>query len=208
MPATRFDDFTKEMLMRCERAVAAIAGLALVAAAPVALAHSFGASGAGFGAGLGHPFLGLDHLAAMVAVGIWAAQAGWRPVWSVPLVFMAVMTFAAVLAFTGIALPAVEAGIAASLLVLGLLIAAAVRLPASAGALIVAVFALFHGYVHGAEIPQATPPWLYAGGFLLATGLLHAVGIVAGRQWAARRLWLARAAGLVLSAGGTWMLLG
>jgi urease accessory protein len=196
------------MIMRCERAVAVIAGLALVAAAPVALAHPFGAAGAGFGAGVAHPFLGLDHLAAMLAVGVWTAQAGWRPVWAVPLVFMAVMTFAAVLAFTGIALPAVEAGSAASLLVLGLLIAAAVRLPALAGAVIVAVFALFHGHAHGAEIPQATTPWLYAGGFLLATGLLHAAGIVAGRQWAARRLWLARAAGLVLSAGGTWMLLG
>ena len=192
--------------MRCERSVAAITGLILVSAAPGALAHSFGAAGAGFGAGVGHPFLGLDHLAAMVAVGVWAAQAGWRPVWSVPLVFMAVMAFAATLAFAGIALPVVEAGIAASLLVLGLLIAAAVRLPASAGALIVAVFALFHGYAHGAEIPQAAAPWLYAGGFLLATGLLHAAGILAGRQWAARRPWLARTAGLALSAGGAWML--
>ena len=198
----------KETTMRHERAVAVVAGLVLAGAAPSVFAHTFGAVGAGFAAGFGHPFLGLDHLAAMIAVGVWAAQAGWRPVWSVPLVFMAVMAFAATLAFAGIALPVVEAGIAASLLVLGLLIAAAVRLPASAGALIVAVFALFHGYAHGAEIPQAAAPWLYAGGFLLATGLLHAAGILAGRQWAARRPWLARTAGLALSAGGAWMLLG
>ena len=194
--------------MRRNRSVAAIAGLALVSAAPAVFAHTFGASGAGFSVGFGHPLLGFDHLLAMLAVGVWAAQSGWRPVWSVPLVFMLVMALGALLAFAGIALPAVEAGSAASVLVLGLLIATAVRLPALAGAVIVAVFAVFHGHAHGTEIPQAAAPWLYAGGFLLATGMLHAVGIVAARQWAARRPWLARAAGLALSAGGAWMLLG
>ena len=93
----RFDDFTKEMLMRCERAVAAIAGLALVSAAPGALAHSFGAAGAGFGAGFGHPFLGLDHLAAMVAVGIWRRRPDGAGYGLCRSVFMAVITFAAVL---------------------------------------------------------------------------------------------------------------
>jgi urease accessory protein len=183
-------------------------GLVLALAASATYAHHLEVMGTGFGAGFGHPFLGLDHLAAMIAVGVWAAQAGWRPVWGVPLVFMTVMAFGAVLAFAGIALPAVEAGIAASVLVLGLLIAAAVRLPATAGAAIVAAFAVFHGHAHGSEIPQALAPWLYAGGFLLATALLHATGIVAGRHWAARQPWLARAAGLALSAGGAWMLLG
>jgi urease accessory protein len=126
----------------------------------------------------------------------------------VPLVFMAVLAFGAVLAFAGLALPAVEAGIAASLLVLGLLIATAARLPVAAGAAIAAVFAVFHGHAHGAEIPQAIAPWLYAAGFVLATGVLHAAGIGAGRQWLARRPWLARATGLALSAGGAWMLFG
>lgn len=193
--------------MRHERAVAVVAGLVLVGAAPSALAHTFGAVGAGFAAGFGHPFLGLDHLAAMIAVGVWAAQAGWRPVWSVPLVFMAVLAIGAVLAFAGIALPAVEAGIAASLLVLGLLIATAERLPLGAGAVIAALFAVFHGHAHGSEIPQALAPWLYAAGFVLATGVLHAAGIGAGRQWLMRRPWLARATGLALGAGGAWMLL-
>jgi urease accessory protein len=204
--AEKFDDFAKEMTMRCERGIAAIAGLALVSTAPGALAHTFGAAGAGFGAGVGHPFLGLDHLAAMVAIGVWAAQAGWRPVWSVPLVFMAVMALGAALAFAGVTLPAVEAGIAASLLVLGLLVAAAVRLPVSAGAVIAAVFAVFHGHAHGSEIPQALAPWLYVAGFVLATGVLHVAGIVAGRLWVVQRPWLARVAGLALTAGGAWML--
>jgi urease accessory protein len=185
--------------MRYARTVAAMTGLVLALAASATYAHPLEVMGTGFGAGFGHPFLGLDHLAAMIAVGVWAAQAGWRPVWGVPLVFMTVMAFGAVLAF---------AGIAASVLVLGLLIAAAVRLPATAGAAIVAVFAVFHGHAHGSEIPQALAPWLYAAGFLLATAVLHATGIVAGRQWTARQPWLARTAGLALSAGGAWMLLG
>lgn len=192
--------------MRIERSVAAMAGLMLAVAAPAALAHNLGAAGAGFAAGVGHPFLGLDHLAAMVAIGVWAVQAGWRPVWSVPLAFMGAMALGTVLAFAGMALPAVEAGIAASLLVLGLLITATVRLPVTAGAAIAAVFAVFHGHAHGSEIPLALAPWLYAAGFLLATGVLHATGIVAGRQWLARRPWLARATGIALTAGGAWML--
>ncbi len=192
--------------MRCERGLMAVAGLVLAIATPNALAHTYGAIDAGFAAGFGHPFLGLDHLAAMVGVGVWAAQSGWRPVWSVPLAFMSVMALGALLALAGIALPAVEGGIAASLLVLGLLVAAAVRLPLSAGAVIAAVFAVFHGHAHGAEIPQTLTPWLYVSGFVLATGVLHAAGIVAGRHWAARWSWLARVFGLALSAGGAWML--
>jgi urease accessory protein len=202
-----FNDFTQEITMRCERVLMAATGLVLAIAAPSALAHTHGAAGAGFGVGFGHPFLGLDHLAAMVAVGVWAVQSGWRPVWSVPLVFISVMALGALLALAGVALPSVESGIAASLLLLGLLVAAAVRLPLVAGLAIAAVFAVFHGHAHGTEIPQALAPWLYVTGFLLATGLLHATGIVAGRYWAARWPWLARVAGLALSAGGAWMLL-
>jgi urease accessory protein len=202
-----FHVFAQEITMRCERVLLAATGLVLAMAAPSALAHTHGAAGAGFGAGFSHPFLGLDHLAAMVAVGMWAAQSGWRPVWSVPLAFMSVLALGAVLAFAGVALPGVEAGIAASLLVLGLLIAAAVRFSPLAGAVIAAVFAVFHGHAHGTEIPQALAPWLYVSGFLLATGLLHAAGIATGRYWAARREWLVRATGLALGAGGAWMLL-
>jgi urease accessory protein len=175
-----FHVFTQEITMRCERVLLAATGLVLAVAAPGALAHTHGAAGAGFGAGFTHPFLGLDHLAAMVAVGVWAAQSGWRPVWSVPLAFMTVMALGALLAFAGVALPGVEAGIAASLLVLGLLVAAAVRLPLVTGAIIAGVFAVFHGHAHGTEIPQALAPWLYVSGFLLATGQLHATGNAAG----------------------------
>ena len=192
--------------MRCERGVMATAGLMLALAAPNALAHTYGAAGAGLGAGFSHPFLGLDHLAAMVAVGVWVAQSGWRPVWTVPLAFMSVMALGALLALVGVTLPAVEAGIAVSLLILGLLIAAAVRLPLSVGVAIAIVFALFHGHAHGTEIPQTLAPWLYVTGFLLATALLHVTGIITSRRWALHRPWLARLTGLALSAGGVWML--
>jgi urease accessory protein len=205
--ADRFDDFSKEMTMRSLRVVAVVmAGLASAISAPAVLAHPFGAHGAGFGAGFAHPFLGLDHLAAMIAVGLWAAQSGWRPVWGLPLVFLLMMAFGAGLAFAGVPLPAVEAGIAASVFVLGLLIAAAVRLPAIAAVAIVATFAVFHGHAHGAELPQTAAPWLYAAGFLLATGALHAAGIALGRSTAPRLAWAARTVGLLLTAAGTWML--
>ena len=144
---------------------------------PVAEAHTFGAQGAGLAAGLAHPFLGLDHLLAMIAVGIWAGQLGGRPVWLVPLTFASVMSAAAALGSFGITLPMVEPAIACSVLVLGLLIAGSVRLPAIASVGIVGLFAVFHGYAHGLELPQAASPILYGIGFVLATSLLHGLGI-------------------------------
>ena len=144
---------------------------------PVAEAHTFGAQGAGLAAGLAHPFLGLDHLLAMIAVGIWAGQLGGRAVWFVPLTFVSVMSAAAALGSFGITLPMVEPAIACSVLVLGLLIAGSVRLPAIASVGIVGLFAVFHGYAHGLELPQAASPILYGFGFVLATSLLHGLGI-------------------------------
>jgi urease accessory protein len=144
---------------------------------PVAEAHTFGAQGAGLAAGLAHPFSGLDHLLAMIAVGIWAGQLGGRAVWFVPLTFVSVMSAAAALGSFGITLPMVEPAIACSVLVLGLLIAGSVRLPAIASVGIVGLFAVFHGYAHGLELPQAASPILYGIGFVLATSLLHGLGI-------------------------------
>jgi urease accessory protein len=144
---------------------------------PVAEAHTFGAQGAGLAAGLAHPFLGLDHLLAMIAVGIWAGQLGGRSVWLVPLTFVSVMSAAAALGSFGFTLPMVEPAIACSVLVLGLLIAGSVRLPVSASVGLVGMFAMFHGYAHGLELPQAASPIVYGIGFVLATASLHGLGI-------------------------------
>ncbi len=144
---------------------------------PVAEAHTFGAHGAGLAAGLVHPFIGLDHLLAMIAVGIWAGQLGGRATWFIPLTFVSVMSAAAFLGWFGFSLPLVEPVIAGSVLVLGLLIAGSVRLPTIAGAGLVGLFAVFHGYAHGLELPQAASPVLYGLGFVLATTLLHGLGI-------------------------------
>ena len=151
--------------------------LAYVAILPVAEAHTFGSQGAGLMAGLTHPLVGLDHLLAMIAVGIWAGQLGGRAVWLIPLTFVSVMAAAATLASFGLLLPLMEPAIACSVLVLGLLIAGSVRLPTSVGVLLVGLFAVFHGYAHGLELPQAASPILYGAGFVLATALLHGLGI-------------------------------
>ena len=150
---------------------------AYMAILPVAEAHTLGTQGAGLTAGLAHPFIGLDHLLAMIAVGIWAGQLGGRSVWLVPLTFVSVMSAAAALGTLGFSLLMVEPAIACSVLVLGLLIAGSVRLPTMAGVGLVGLFAVFHGYAHGLELPQAASPILYGIGFVLATSLLHGFGI-------------------------------
>jgi urease accessory protein len=133
-----------------------------------------------FTSGAAHPLSGWDHLLAMIAVGLWAAQLGGRSRWLVPTAFVSVMTIGAVLGHTGFALAGVEQGIAASILILGLLIAAAVRLPATASMAIVGLFALFHGVAHGAEMPATAGGFSYGAGFVAATALLHAIGLGLG----------------------------
>lgn len=119
--------------------------MAYLAAIPVASAHTFGTHGAGLAAGLAHPFLGLDHLLAMSAVGIWAAQLGGRASGWMPAAFAGVMLAAACLGAGGLELPMLEPAIASSVLILGLLLALAVRLPASSSVGLVALFAFLHG---------------------------------------------------------------
>lgn len=130
-------------------------------------------------AGLSHPLFGLDHILAMVAVGLWAAMLGGRAVWIVPAAFVGTMIAGFGLAMAGIDLPFVEPVILASVVVLGLVIAASVQLPAAAGAALVGAFALFHGHAHGAELGAATAA-PYLAGFAIATALLHAAGIGIG----------------------------
>ena len=137
-----------------------------------------------FTGGLGHPFFGLDHLLAMVAVGIWAAQLGGRARWLVPATFVGVMTLGAALAHSGnavVSAPAVEQLIAASLLAFGLMIALAKRLPLAVGLPFVALFAAFHGFAHGAEIPANASGLAYGLGFVLATVALHLAGLALGK---------------------------
>jgi urease accessory protein len=167
-----------------------IAAASLALAAGTASAHTGDHAVAGFASGFAHPFAGLDHLLAMLAIGLWAAQQGGRAVWAVPSAFIAAMTLGGVLVWTGGALPQVETGIAVSVLALGLLIATRRQWTVPVALSIAAGFALFHGYAQAQEMPQAASPALYALGFALATAALHALGIVGGRvghrtvQWA------------------------
>ncbi|MEM7748364.1 MAG: HupE/UreJ family protein [Pseudomonadota bacterium] len=146
----------------------------------VASAHYVGGVLGGFQSGFTHPIVGTDHLLAMLAVGIWGAQMGGRSVWTLPVTFPLIMAAGGVLGMSGITLPHVELGIAISVFILGLAIAFAWRAPESIALLLIAVFAIFHGYAHGLELPQAIDPGSYAMGFVVATGLIHVVGIGIG----------------------------
>ena len=157
------------------------AGLLVASAAP-SLAHdghSHGYGG-GFASGFLHPVLGWDHVIAMVAVGLWGGVLGRPAIWLLPIVFPLAMAFAAALGVVGMPLPFVEAGIAASAVVIGLMIALYAQPPLWFAAAIVGLFALFHGHAHGTELPATVNPFAYALGFVLSTGLLHAAGIVLG----------------------------
>jgi urease accessory protein len=146
----------------------------------LAQAHPNHGSATGMASGLAHPFSGLDHLCAMIAVGLWAAQRGGRALWTVPLAFISVMTLGAMVGMGGLQVPYAEQGIVASVLILGLLIAGAVRLPLAASVILVGLFAVFHGYAHGAEMPATASGFAYGAGFVIATATLHLLGIGVG----------------------------
>jgi len=188
-------------------ASAAVMGFAL---ATPAFAHTgVGAHSHGFAAGFLHPLMGLDHMLAMLGVGIWAAQLGQRATWLVPAAFVAVMIAGAGLALSGIAMPMVEVGIAGSVLVIGTLIALGTRLPVGVAMSLVGLFALFHGHAHGTELPGFAHPAAYGAGFVAATALLHAGGVGMAsvvRRQAARLPF--RIAGAMMAAVGGGLLLG
>jgi urease accessory protein len=133
-----------------------------------------------FSHGLLHPLMGLDHICAMIAVGLWAAQRGGKAVWLLPVAFVVMMFAGGLLGKAGLALPQVEAGLLVSVLILGLLVAAAVRLPVWLSAMVAGVFAIFHGHAHAVETPMNVSALTYDVGFLLATAGLHLVGIAFG----------------------------
>jgi urease accessory protein len=153
-----------------------IAAALLFAASP-AIAHVGHGSTTSFTAGLGHPFGGLDHVAVMVAVGLWAAMKGGRALWIWPSVFVGVMLIGGALGMAGVPVPFVEPGILASVATLGLLVALAVDLPIATGATIIAMFALFHGHAHGSEVAHTMNGVNYMAGFAVATTALHLAGI-------------------------------
>jgi urease accessory protein len=174
--------------------------VATIALPTIASAHPGHEGTPGFIHGFLHPLGGLDHILAMVAVGLFAARLGGRALWLVPASFVVTMAAAGVAGMAGFALPYVEAGIALSILVLGAAIALETTMPVAAAMGLVAVFAVFHGHAHGAEMPETMSGLAYGAGFVAATAALHALGIGLG-------LFIGRAGEMfgrrVLQVGGT-----
>ena len=168
-----------------------------------AIAHTGEGYGGGFVSGFTHPIVGWDHVVAMVAVGLWGAFLGAPSIWLLPVVFPLVMALGAVVGIVGFPVPAVETGIALSAVVLGLMIVFAAKPPIWVSALLVGVFAVFHGYAHGTELPGAANPFVYAAGFVIATGMLHLIGIAFGLlvRWPLGRIAVRSAGGLISLAG-------
>jgi urease accessory protein len=182
---------------------------ALFALAGSACAHEGSAIGGGFSSGFMHPVLGWDHVVAMVAVGLWGAFLGRPAIWVLPIVFPMVMAVGGAIGLSGLHIPAVETGIAVSAVVLGAVVAFAVRPPIWVAAAIVGSFAIFHGYAHGVELPKAADPLAYSLGFVIATGMLHLVGIAIGLvvRWPAGKI-AVRAVGAAIAMAGIAFLTG
>ena len=181
--------------------------LALLLLLPAAAFAHEGGAAQGFISGFLHPLSGPDHIVAMIAVGLWGAQLGAPAIWLLPVAFPLVMALGGLAALLGAGLPGVEIGIAASAIALGALVALQVRLPLAAALAVVAVFAVFHGHAHGAELAQGANAAAYSLGFVIATGLLHAVGIALGLLHAlpAGRL-AVRGAGALVGCAGVFFL--
>lgn len=174
----------------------------------LAHAHIGAGSTSGFAAGLNHPLGGLDHILAMIAVGIWAAQVGGRALWAVPSAFVIMMMFGGALGVSGAYVPFVEQGIVLSVLMLGVFIVAAVRMPLLASMFVVGMFAVFHGHSHGTEIPSMVSGFAYGAGFAFATASLHLAGIgfvvMLQKKMSAQ---IVRFSGVTITAGGLFLLL-
>lgn len=183
-----------------------LVAIAFCAAAMPAWAHVDAAAG-GWLAGLSHPWSGWDHVIAMVAVGLWGAQLGRPALWLLPVAFPLVMSLGGLAGLLGIALPAVELGIAASGIALGAAVLAAWRPALPVAAALVAIFAVFHGHAHGTELPAGADGLAYSAGFVIGTGALHAVGIALGLlHGVPRGHALVRTLGALIGAGGLYFL--
>lgn len=185
----------------------ALAAAAILFAAQIAQAHPGHAGHGTIHAGFAHPFSGIDHILAMISVGLLAAQIG--RIWTLPLTFLTLMTVGGILNFAGARIPGVEQGIIASVMVLGLLIAISAKMPLAIPLTLVGLFAIAHGYAHVAEMRAGLSPAGYATGFIAATALLHSIGIALGlaaREFGSRQL--VRLTGAAIAACGLLLFLG
>ncbi len=181
----------------------------LIVMPEIALAHAPEGAGGGFVTGFLHPIMGVDHLVAMVAVGLWGAFLGERALWILPIVFPSIMAFGAAFGIVGLEIPLVEFVIALSGVVLGALIALRVRAPLAIAMVLVGIFAIFHGYAHGVEMPEQISAITYSAGFVIGTGLLHLAGVAIGfATRLPRGELLVRGCGGVISAIGLSYLVG
>lgn len=180
-----------------------VAVVVLLLLANAAVAHSEAGGAAGFLSGAHHPVSGLDHILAMIAVGLWGAQLGAPAIWLLPVTFPMAMAVGGMLGLMGVRLPGVEIGIAVSAFALGASVACAWRPPLWLGAVLVGFFAIFHGHAHGVELPAGASGLTYSIGFVVVTGLLHASGIAIGliHHWPAGRIALRVAGGAIGLAG-------
>lgn len=181
--------------------------LAVVWWTTAADAHLQRGDAGGFLTGLGHPVSGLDHVLAMIAVGLWGAQLGAPALWLLPVTFPMVMALGGMVGLLGVPLPGVEVGIAISALLLGLAVMSELHPPLAAAGVLVGVFGVFHGHAHGTELPPGQSALLYSMGFVAATGCLHGVGIGVGlghaRPWGKTLL---RGAGAAVALAGVFFL--
>ena len=175
--------------------------------APSAHAHIEQGQAIGFVTGLEHPWSGLDHVLAMIAVGIWGAQLGNPAIWILPVIFPMVMSLGAMMGLLGIPLPGIEIGIAVSAILLGAMVLGEVKPKLYIAAIMVGFFAIFHGHAHGTELPAGQSGLLYSMGFVIATGVLHGIGITIGliHRWPAGKLAL-RGAGAFIAVMGFFFL--
>ncbi|MCB1859303.1 MAG: HupE/UreJ family protein [Gammaproteobacteria bacterium] len=166
-------------------------------------AHANSAQAGDILSGLAHPASGLDHVLAMIAVGLWGAQLGLPALWILPVAFPMLMAVGGMLGLVGVQLPAVEIGIAVSAVILGALVVGQIRLPLPAAVTIVTFFAVFHGHAHGKELEPGQDALLYSLGFVMGTGLLHGIGIAIGslQRWEEGGTILRATGGLIMTAG-------
>jgi urease accessory protein len=194
--------------MRCGNLVATVlVMLAVLVNGDVAFAHTEAGDAGGFLSGLAHPIFGPDHVIAMIAVGLWGVFLGAPAIWVLPIVFPLVMALGGVFGMIDVPLPAVETGIALSAVVLGICVGLALKPPLWAAAIVVGAFAIFHGYAHGAEMPDASNAVSYALGFVVATGALHLLGIGFGSlaRWPVGKAAVRAAGWLIAVIGGAYL---
>ena len=184
--------------------------LMLLSTISIAFAHADAATiTGGFLSGFFHPITGLDHVIAMIAVGLWGAFLGRPAIWVLPIIFPLVMAFGGALGVAGVHIPYIETGIALSGLILGLAVAFAVRPPLWVASILVGAFAIFHGHAHGTELPNAANPLIYSVGFVIGTGLLHLAGILFGEltRWSWGNM-AVRSGGTIIALIGLSFLIG